>query len=196
MIGYLLMAVGAAMVIMSIIGILKYFFQPLIETYQVVIKREDDYAHYTSPRGIAYLNEHKKKYLTMLAVLFIAGAGLFSLGLYMNFGPRGFEMLLSPNAQQGKVYDAVDTELAEGFDANGNYVAPNGKIYSRYVLIKGNEIYYGQDLVGDIDAFRDFAPAIDRNSRLYLIDGYASAAAFREAVSILDSNGIGCDWDE
>lgn len=196
MIAYGFMIVGGAMVLCSVIGFLKFLFQPLVETYQVVIKREDDYAHYTSPTGIAYLNEHKKKYLILLAVLFVAGSAIFSAGLYMRFGSRGFEMLLSPEAAFSQKYDAVDSELAEGFDEDGNYIAENGKIYSYYVKVKGNEVYYGDKLIGNADDFREYVTGIDKNTRLYLIDAYASSATYHEVMSLLEENGIKCDKDE
>ena len=51
MISILLMIIGGILIIVSIVLMLMFIFQPVYEAFQVVIKREDDYAHYISPTG-------------------------------------------------------------------------------------------------------------------------------------------------
>ena len=54
MIAVLLMIIGGGMVITSIVWVIKLIFQPLKESYEVVINSEDDYTHYTSPSRLLY----------------------------------------------------------------------------------------------------------------------------------------------
>ena len=180
MIPILMMIIGGLLIVLSILGLLAYVFQPVREAYQVVIKREDDYAHYISPSGQAFLQTRVKRYLIGIAVMFIVGCLLFFAGLYIGYGPKGFDMLFSTHNNETSEQDAIDSELAQGFDSRGNYVSDDGKVFPHYFIVKGTDIYYIDEYVGDAEALRAYIPNLDIENSLYIIDGYAAASTYKE----------------
>ncbi len=197
MIPILLMVIGGIMIVISIIGFLLFLFQPLFEEYQVVIKRKDDYAHYTSPIGQRYLQSRINRYLKHIGVLFVLGCILFFTGLYMRFGSRSLDILL-PGAEQSFTTgdEAIDSELAEGFDSRGNYVSGDGKVYPYYIIVKGNDIYFKDELLGGPENLSSCFEEMDKENTVYIIDGYAAANTYKEVKSILSENGYEYESDE
>ena len=195
MIAILLMILGACLIIISIIGFLMYLFQPLRETYQVVIKRRDDYALYATPSGRRYLREKTKVYLRWVASMFILGCALFLSGLYMKFGPRGFKMLLSNPDEIQSEYEAADPEVKGKIDENGDYRAADGKLYKYYLLVRGNVIYLREDPVSDADSFEEYASSLDKGREIYVVDDYASSKAFHEVIRVLEAGGFSYESD-
>lgn len=197
MIPIFMMVIGGLLILISVLGILAYIFQPVLEAYQVVIKREDDYAHYISPSGQAFLQTRVKRYLLGVGIMFVLGCVLFFSGLYMGFGPRGFDMLFSTQtSEESAEYNAIDSELAEGFDSHGNYIADDGKIYSHYFVVKGTNIFYREEYIGNIDVLRDYLTNLDTENSFYIVDGYAAASTFKEVMNILSENGFEYEIEE
>ena len=184
------------MIAVSIMGMLAYFFQPLYEDYHVVIKREDDYAHYATPSGQAYLYSRIKRYWKRIIIIFVVGCILFFWGFYMKFGERGFGMLLGiEDYKTASGYSEIDSELAEGINNDGDYVSENGKVYINYITVKGTEVFYRDQHVGDADDFRSFVKKLDTTNALYLVDGYASSATYNEIKNILSESGFEYEMD-
>ena len=197
MIPILMMIIGGLLIGVSIAGILAYIFQPVYEAFQVVIKREDDYAHYATPAGQAFLQTRVKKYLIGVAVMFLIGCILFFTGLYIGFGARGFNMLFSTQqSKENDDYDAIDSELAEGGDSRGNYVADDGKIYSHYFVVRGTNIFYKDEFIGDSNAFRKYISDLNTENSFYIVDGYAASSTYKEVMNILSESGFEYEIDE
>ena len=197
MIPIILMIFGGLLIVISLLGLLAYVFQPVYEDFQVVIKREDDYAHYATPSGQAFLQKRVKRYISGIIIMLVAGCILFFSGLYMGYGSKGFNMLFSTKQSGDEMeYDAIDSELAEGFDSRGNYVTDDGKIYTHYLVVKGNAVYYKDELIGDADDLRVFVQNMNIENSFYIVDGYASASAYKEVMNILSENGFEYEIDE
>lgn len=196
MIPILMMIIGGLLIVLSILGILAYIFQPVIEAYQVVIKREDDYAHYISPSGQTFLQTRVRRYLIGILVMFIVGCFLFFGGLYIGYGPKGFDMLFTTRNDETSENDVIDSELAPGFDSRGNFVADDGKVYPHYFIVKGTDIYYIDKYVGDTEALRSYVPNLDIENSFYIVDGYAASSTYKEVMNILSENGFEYAIDE
>ena len=197
MIPILMMIIGGLLIVLAILGLLAYIFQPVYEAFQVVIKRKDDYAHYISPSGQTFLQTRVKRYLMGDGLMFALGCILFFSGLYMGYGPRGFGMLFSVKAgEETAQYDTIESELAEGFDSHGNYVDAEGKIYTHYFVVRGTSIFDRGDLIGDTDAFRVYIIDQPAENLYYIVDGYASSATVKEVTSILRERGIDYEMEE
>ena len=175
---FILMLIGAASAIWGIRRIILYIFRPFYEDYQVVIKREDDYAHYTSPSNYAYLQSKIKRYLATAFVAIIIGLILLFVGAYIEFGPRGLNILFN----QG-ITDTAEERLYSDLPVEVN---PKGN----NICVRGDEIYYQNEYVGDTEAFAEYVNNLDFARDLYLIDSYATSATFKEVIRILNENGI------
>ncbi|MCR4745177.1 MAG: hypothetical protein K5894_08095 [Lachnospiraceae bacterium] len=201
MLAILLMVVGGLMIFVSILGCLAILFQPLYEDYQVVIKRRDDYTHYLSPSGQAYLRSRIKRYWRSLGILFIAGTLIFFTGYYMKYGSRGFNNLLTfkdeTNAEDS---DGAQENLSKKLDENGDYISDSGVVYYG-IVVRGNEVIYRNEPIGDVDTFREYIEnlqkqsEIDENSKFQLLDEYASSAAYLEVMNILNEREIDYEAD-
>ena len=154
MVSILLMVLGGLMILFSILGVLAILFQPLYEDYQVVIKRKDDYVQYNTPSGQAFLRSRIKRYWIGLAVLFLVGCALFFTGFYMKYGARGFGMLLTVE-EENELTDS-DSELAKGINENGDYVTAKGRTYPNYIVVRGTEVYYREQRIGNTEDFRKY----------------------------------------
>ena len=191
MIAIILIAVGALLICLSVAGTIILLLEPLRRNFQIVINRRDDYTHYLTPAAQRMLRKAKKDYIAGLFGMFFCGAVVLFTGLYMQFGPRGARMLFSSRLESsGESENAIQGEQAVGINAAGNYVASDGTEYVYYFVVRGNEIYYRDEPIGGADSFSGFLEKnINRENMVYLVDGYASSAAFHGAMRSLDEAG-------
>ena len=114
----------------------------------------------------------------------------------MKYGARGFGMLLTIEAESAD-QDAVDSELAEGINENGDYVSEAGRIYRNYIVVKGTEVYYRDRRIGNAEELKGFLEdkKIDTSSAFYIVDGYAASTAYKEVINVLSESGFEYEMD-
>ena len=198
MIAVILIVIGALLIFLSVAGTIILLLEPLRRNFQIVINRRDDYTHYLNPAAQRMLRKARKDYIAGLFGMFFCGIVILLTGLYMQFGPRGARLLFSSHLESFKESDgSVQGDQAEGINAAGNYVSSDGTEYVYYFVVRGNEIYYRNEPVGGTDSFGSFLEKnIDRESTVYLVDGYASSAAFHGVMDKLDEAGYKYRTDE
>ncbi|WP_029322017.1 hypothetical protein [Butyrivibrio sp. AE3004] len=196
MIPIFLMIIGAIMILVSVFMCLMYLFEPLYKNYQIVIKRKDDYAHYTSPSNFALLQKARKGYWIQTGILFIIGCILFFTGAYLKYGEKGFGLLFSTELEESEDSDSINQELAEGFDSSGNYISDDGLVYTDYVIVKGTDILFKDKSVCNLEEFETEVERLPEGNTIYVIDGYASAHTFHEVMRILSEKGFEYETDE
>ena len=192
MIPIIMMIAGGILILLSLIGLLQFLFEPFRRTYRIVIKRVDDYAHYTSPRNFAMLQKARRTYLMGILVMFVVGFILSYAGAYLQFGERGFGFLFSTNALEGsdKEDAAVTGELEDRIDENGNYIDGAGKPYSNYIVVKGNVVVFKDHEFKDMNEFKSFIQDISDMGTVYVVDDYAASSTYNEVVDMLDECGF------
>ena len=191
MIPVIMMIIGGILILISVFGFLAFLFEPLIKNYRIVIKREDDYTHYTSPRNFAMLQTARKEYCAGLAVMFAVGCVLFFSGAYLLFGERGFGFLFSTQEERVSDVDiAVSDEISDSIDKDGNYVDESGTAYSNYIIVKGIEILFNGETIGGTEDFRSFILGCADLGKIYVADGYAASSTYHEVIDILKENGF------
>ncbi len=189
MIPILLIIIGGILVLISVVGFFLYIFEPIIKNYRIVIKREDDYTHYTSPKNYALLQNARKNYCMGLLVMFAVGFVLLYTGIYLRFGERGFGLFFStePVAQ---TQDIVSETLNDNVNADGDYVTEDGETYKHYIIVKAKDIYYKDQYIGDSNEFRSFISDKEFTTPVYIIDGYAAASTIHELIDIFKEYGF------
>ncbi len=195
MIPIFMMIIGAIMILVSVFMCLMFLFEPLYKNYQIVIKRKDDYAHYTAPRTFALLQKARKGYWIHTGILFLVGCILFFSGVYLRYGERGFGILFATELESEDT-DPINGELAEGFDPSGNYVSDDGVVYTQYVIVKGTDILFKDEYVCDVEEFETEVDRLPEGNTIYVIDGYAAAHTFHEVMRILSEKGFEYETDE
>ena len=198
MIAVILIVTGALLVFLSIAGTVILLLEPLHRNFQIVIKRKDDYTHYLNPAARRMLKKAKKDYIAGLFGLFFCGVVILFTGLYMQFGPRGAKLLFSSRFEGFTESDgSVQGDQAVGINTAGNYVAADGTEYVNYFVVRGSGIYYRDEPIGGTDSFGSFLEKnINRENTVYLVDGYASSAAFHGAMDLLDEAGYRYETDD
>ncbi len=198
MIAVVLIVIGTLLILLSIAGTIILLLEPLRRNFQIVINRKDDYTHYLTPAARRMLKKAKKDYIAGLFGLFFCGIVVLFVGLYMQFGERGARLFFSSrleNPADGN--EVVQGSQAEGINAAGNYVASDGTEYVNYFVIRGNDIYYRDEPIGGTDSFASFLEKnINRENIVYIVDGYASAAAFHGVMDMLDEEGYKYKTDD
>jgi len=191
MIAVILIIIGALLILAAVLGTIILLLEPLRRNFQIVINRKDDYTHYLNPAARRMLRRAKRDYITGLIGLFVCGTVLLFTGLYMQFGPRGARLLFSSRIEDLAGDDmAVQGGQAEGVNAAGNYVSADGTEYVYYFVIRGNDIYYRNEEIGGTGSLEEFLETnIQKENTVYLVDGYASSAAYHSVMDLLDEHG-------
>ncbi len=198
MIAYILMGIGGLLIVVSILGFLALIFEPLYKNYQIVIKRKDDYAHYTAPSTMALLRKARKSYCIGIVLMFLLGTTIFFIGSYMEFGSRGIRLILSMDADNSDSSNEIlEDVLYKRLNKKGNFIDDKGTEYKYYFVIVGNNIYYGDKLEGSYEEFEKSFPElnINKSSKVYLVDGYASSATYKEVINYLNKNSYTVKYD-
>lgn len=192
MIPIIMMITGGILILISLAGLIQYVFEPFRRTYRIVIRREEDYAHYTSPRNFAMLQKARKTYLTGILVMFVTGFVLSYAGAYLQFGERGFGFLFSAKMPEGTDETDADVtgELENRIDESGNYIDGEGKNYSNYIVVKGHVVAFKEQEFNDMGEFRSFISNISDMGTVYIVDDYAASSTYREVTDVLDECGF------
>ena len=131
MLPYILMIIGVICITISVIGALLYILEPLYRSFQIVIKRKDDYSHFNTPAGLEMLQRERRRYWAYMLVFFAVGMILFYSGYRLAFGDRGLNT------------------------APGEYVSEaTGEKYDILFVVHGKDVHYkGQalNLPEDVD---------------------------------------------
>ncbi|MBQ4481632.1 MAG: hypothetical protein II966_00215 [Lachnospiraceae bacterium] len=192
MIPVIMMIVGGILILLSLIGLIQFVFEPFQRTYRIVIKRADDYAHYTSPRNFAMLQKARRTYLTGILVMFVTGFILSYAGAFLQFGERGFGFLFSTKAlERASDTDSdVTGELENRIDENGNYTDPSGNSYSNFIVVKGHVVAFKEQEFKDMGEFRSFIGDIGDMGTVYIVDDYAASSTYKEVMDMLEEYGF------
>ncbi len=191
MIAWILIIIGAILILVSVIGAIILLLEPVHRNFQIVINRKDDYTHYLNPAARQMLQKAKKDYIAGLVGIFFLGLIPLMTGLYMQYGPRGLGMFFSSRLGDPGAEEAVTGGQAEGINAAGNYVAEDGTEYVYYFVIRGSRVFYRDEteMKDTGSVIRLLEEKIPKENTVYLVDGYASAAIFHEIMDCLEENG-------
>ena len=183
MIPYILIIAGVIAVIYGLIGLIKMAFLPLVRAHQVVFKRKDDYLFYENARGQRVLKSQKKFLLNIYITLVIVGTLLVVTGFYAGFTDHGTDFWLYKT-----LFHAGETQRNDRITEDGQYVASDGKTYNYYILVKGSEIYFKDELC-DND-LEDKIKGFDRTNTIVIYDDFAVSSKFHYVIDLLDKSGI------
>ena len=198
MVATILMIVGGLLILLSVVGLFLFLIEPLIKNYRIVIKREDDYAHYTSPQNYAMLQNARKNYCIGLLVMFIAGFLMLYAGAFFKYSDRGFGLLFStrPEGDGETIEDLPDDNIADFINDEGKFEGSDGQEYSHWIIVSGTKIFYKEDYIGDIEAFRSFIADKKFARTIYIKDEYAAASTYHEVFDALEERGFEPKKDE
>ena len=188
----LLMITGAALFLLGFIGVFNLMIDPIKTMFKVVFKRKDDYVFYESDKGKNLLERQKKNLLTASIFFIVVGGVLFGMGYYLKYGPRGYNGISANENLTESPVDETSELHVQGLDKEGKYHDKDGKVYSSYIEVTGQEIKHDGQLIGDIQAFEYYINdnKIDRNTMIYLIDNFAASSTYHRVDELLIEKAI------
>lgn len=182
---YILIAVGIAAVIYGLFGLIRIAFLPLLRAHQVVYGRKDDYLFYENEKGQKLLNSQKKFLLNIYITFVVVGIFVIITGFYTGFTEHGQDFWLYK-----KMFSVEETQNKDRINENGRYVAPDGKEYNYYILIRGSDVYFKDELCTDNSVLEEKIRGFDRTNTIVVHDDFAVSSAYHFVINLLNKSGI------
>ena len=175
MLPYILMIIGVICITISVIGALLYILEPLYRSFQIVIKRKDDYSHFNTPAGLEMLQRERRRYWAYMLVFFAVGMILYYAGYRLAFGSRGLNT------------------------APGEYVSETtGEKYDILFVVHGKDVHYkGQalDLPEDVDRILEKEMSSGKIVKVYIQDDFAVSSTYHELIKLVNDKGCTFEYD-
>ncbi|MBR4174255.1 MAG: hypothetical protein IKR56_02840 [Lachnospiraceae bacterium] len=175
MLPYILMIIGVICITISVIGALLYILEPLYRSFQIVIKRKDDYSHFNTPAGLEMLQRERRRYWAYMLVFFAVGMILFYSGYRLAFGDRGLNT------------------------APGEYVSEaTGEKYDILFVVHGKDVHYkGQalNLPEDVDEILEKEMSSGKIIKVYIQDDFAVSSIYHELIKLVNDKGCTFEYD-
>lgn len=185
MIPYILIIAGAIAVIYGLIGLVRIALLPLIRADQVVFKRKDDYLFYENAKGQRVLKSQKKFLLNIYITLVIVGTLFVVTGFYAGFTDHGSDFWLYKT-----LFHSEEAQRNDRITEDGQYIASDGKAYNYYIMIKGSDIFFGDELCADHAALEDRIKGFDRTNTIVIYDDFAVSSTYHYVIDLLNKSGI------
>ena len=185
MIPYVLIISGLIAVLYGMTGLVRIFFLPLVRAHQVVFERKDDYLFYENAKGQKLLKSQKKYLMNIYITLVIVGTLVLITGFYAGFTQHGPDFWLYK-----KLFASEEDQRNDRINEDGQFIASDGKEYNYYILIKGPDIYFRDELCGDEKALEEKISEFDRTNTIVIYDDFAVSSAYHFVVDLLDRSGI------
>lgn len=185
MVPYILIIAGIAAVIYGLIGLIRIAFLPLVRAHQVVFKRKDDYLFYENARGKRLLRSQTKFLVNIYITLVIVGSLGIITGFYAGFTEHGPDFWLYKT-----LFSAEEEHKNDRINDEGQYIASDGKEYNYYILIRGSDIYFKDELCADNSELEERIKDFDRTNTIVVHDDYAVSSTYHFVVDLLNGSGI------
>ena len=185
MIPYVMIIAGIAAVIYGLVGLIRIAFLPIVRAHQVVFERNDDYLFYENAEGQRVLKSQIKFLLNIYITFLVVGLLVIMAGFYAGFSDYGQDFWLYKI-----LFSSEETQRNDRITKDGQYVASDGKEYNYYILIRGSDIYFKDELCADSNALEAKVSGFDRTNTIVIHDDFAVSSAYHAVVDLLDKSGI------
>ena len=190
MIAIILVIFGILFSLLGIIGLLAIAVSPLIDDWDVVVRRKDDSLFYATRFGKWVLFQRTKKMAWEYFAFLMIGIVLFFSGMYFGYADRGSNFWFYK-----KIFgEEIDRTHWEQITEDGNYLDDEGVIFKNYILIRGTDIYFNgadEDDIVDYETLEKTFKSgkIARENEIALIDSFAVSSKYKQVLELLISEG-------
>lgn len=188
MIPWTLIILGALCTIIGVLGILALFFLPIAERFEIVFEKDKDIVQARTDAKVRKIVWDEKRHLTRDFIICIfSGILMFLAGMYLGYAAKGenfwpYKKLFPNRVAQVPVWDELN-------DA-GQFVAADGKAYTYYILVSGNDISLSGEPCADLNDLQRRLSVIKRENTVIIIDSFAVSATYHGVEKMLDELGI------
>ena len=117
--------------------------------------------------------------------LVIVGILFIITGFYAGFTEHGSKFWLYKI-----LYSSGEAQHSDRITEDGQYIASDGKEYNFYILIRGSNIYFKDELCENQSALEEKIKVFDRTNTIVIYDDFAVSSAYHSVVGLLDKSGI------
>lgn len=186
MVAIILVVVGILFSIVGMIGLFAIAISPLIDDWDVVVRRKDDSLFYSTAFGKRILKLRTKKMAWEYFAVFAIGVALIISGMYFGFADRGKDFWFYK-----KIFgEEIDVTSWDKLTDEGFYKDPEGYEFKCFILIRGDKIYYNGAEDGDIvDSISELKQKVSQTApenTIAVIDSYALSSTYNEVIEMLD----------
>lgn len=186
MVAIILVIIGILFSIVGLIGLFAIAISPLIDDWDVVVRRKDDSLFYSTAFGKRILKLRTKKMAWEYFAILAIGVALFITGMYFGFAERGKDFLFYK-----KIFgEEIDVTSWDKLTDEGFYKDPDGSEFKCFILIRGDKVYYNgadeADIVADIAELRQKVGQTAPENTIAVIDSYALSSKYKEVTDMLD----------
>lgn len=115
---------------------------------------------------------------------------MFFAGFYLGYAAKGDGFWLYRKLFPNRIVVHTWDEINE----NGQYVSEDGKAYTYYVLVSGDEISLSGEPCADLAELKNKLTEIKRENTVMIVDSFAVSATYHGVKKLL--NEIGIDYEE
>lgn len=167
----------AAGVLLTLVGV-KFLLPAVFSEWQLsqrIASGETDFKDNKRRR------DERIKLITRSGTLTAIGVIIVAAGLFLGFADRGDGVQVNGNASSVSV---------SNINESGKYEAANGKEYSYWVSVQGNEYTFCGNRCEDIDELKDKLSRLGLGETVLIIDKFATSAAYKSVSSMINEMGL------
>lgn len=186
MIAIIIVIFGILFSIVGMIGLFAIAISPLIDDWDVVVRRKDDSLFYSTAFGKRILKLRTKKMAWEYFAVFAIGVALIISGMYFGFADRGKDFWFYKKI----LGEEIDVTSWDKLTDDGFYKDPEGYEFKCFILIRGDKIYYnGAEDGAIVDSISELKQKVSKTApenTIAVIDSYALSSTYNEVIEMLD----------
>lgn len=192
MIPILCIIAGILLGISGIIGLLSLLFLPFKRMTRIVYDKEDDFLKYESNSGKRVFKRNLKQLTWVYVGMIFFGVILFCGGIYLGYAAKGDSFWF-----YRQIFgEDVKEDYLEQITEEGKFAANNGKEYTYYILVEGEEYIFSGEKCADFDELKEKVKDIRIGNPVILIDNYAVSSKYHAAENLLKESGLKYETEE
>jgi len=188
MIPWTLIILGALCTLAGVLGLLALLLLPIADRFEIVFDKDKEVISARTDAEVGKIVWHEKKKLTRdFIICILIGIMMFFAGMYLGYAAKGdsfwpYRKMFPNRVAVVPVWDEIN-------DA-GQFVATDGKAYTYYILVSGNEVSLSGETCTDLNDLKKRLSEIKRENTVIIIDSFAVSSTYRGVENMLDELGI------
>lgn len=177
--------IGGTLFLIGVIGIIILSVKPLINAFHIWAFNRQDIQECETERNKAATKMLRK----VAAGVIVVGMILFIPSMIILYAPRGFDSLLSKNAEG--VYTGDDDKKLKhegGRDSETSISEKNQD--DDTIRVEGKIIHFNGDFSEDIEEFEKYLDGVSEGEKIRLKDDFAIAATFHQVENLMKEKGV------
>ena len=188
MIPWTLIILGVLCAGIGVLGLLALLLLPIAERFEIVFDKDKEIISARTDSDVGKIVWHEKRNLTRdFIICILAGIMMFFAGMYLGYAAKGdsfwpYKKMFPNRVAAVPVWDEIN-------DA-GQFVATDGKAYTYYILVSGDEVSLSGEPCTDLNDLEKKLSEIKRENTVMIIDSFAISSTYRGVEKVLDELGI------